>query len=169
VKTTNRFRVHIDKPIRDFEINSESGALFVYIIDNEGSLYRAEFDYRGAKTLNVSDKKVTYPENLEQLQSLIFADKKLLVTSATGKCYILQVESKNSPPAYEQCFDVESAIKGGDSTKFIKFPAFISQLQIVQASEHIFSVGCILKRSGADPKRRGGYLFILRMSSKNNL
>ena len=60
VKTTNRFRVHIDKIIRDFEINSEGGALFVYIVDQDGALYRAEFDYRGVKTINITDKKLNY-------------------------------------------------------------------------------------------------------------
>lgn len=169
VKTTNRFRVHIDKPIRDFEINSEAGALFVYIIDNEGTLYRAEFDYRGAKTVNISEKKITYKENLDQLQSIIFVDKKILITSATSKCYILQVEGKGNAPAYQGTFDIEAALKAHEVTKFIKFPALITQLQVVQSSEHIFSVGCIVKRPGGDPKRRGGYLLILRASGKNSM
>jgi hypothetical protein len=169
VKTTNRFRVHIDKTIRDFEINSESGALYVYILDHEGGLYRAEFDYRGAKTLNLTEKRLNYPENLEQLQSLIFVEKKLLLTSGTGKCYLLQVEGKASAPTYLQAFDFETALKANDYTKFIKWPVFASQLQVVQSSEHLFSVGCLLKRTAADPKRRGGYLFVMRGGSKHSL
>lgn len=92
-----------------------------------------------------------------------------MLTSGAGKCYILQVEGKASAPTYLQAFDFETAIKANDLTKFIKWPVFASQLQVVQSSEHLFSIGCLLKRTAGDPKRRGGYLFVMRGGSKHNL
>lgn len=99
VKTASRFKIHINKPIRDFQINVEGGLLYAYIIDNQGVIYRSDFDYREPKTLNVSDKRMSHLSNLEQLQSLIFIEKKIFVSGANGKCYLLKVESKNNPPS----------------------------------------------------------------------
>jgi len=64
VKTASRFKIHINKPIRDFEINVEGGLLYAYIIDNEGVIYRSDFDYREPKTVNVSDKRMNHLSNL---------------------------------------------------------------------------------------------------------
>lgn len=108
--------------------------MFVYVIDNEGGLYRAEFDYRGAKALSITDKRLTYSENLEQLQSLIFADKKLLLASSSGKCYLLSIANKNISPVFLQSYDLESALKANENTKNIKHPSYLSQLQFIQSS-----------------------------------
>lgn len=58
VRTGNRLKIQIDKAIKDFEVMLDNHLMTVYILDNEGSLYRGEFDFRDTRSINISDKKV---------------------------------------------------------------------------------------------------------------
>jgi len=44
----------------------------------------------------------------------------------------------------------------------------MSHPKLIHNNENVISIGCILRRSGSEGKKRGGALAILRISGSNN-
>lgn len=58
VRTSHRLKIQIDKVIRDFEMSLENHCMTVYVLDNEGALYKGDFDFKDTKTISIADKRV---------------------------------------------------------------------------------------------------------------
>lgn len=166
VKSASKFRVHLDKPIRDFDLSTESSLLYAYIVDSEGQLYRTEFDYHDPKIINATQRKLTFP-TVGPIQNLIVLEKRLLISSCDGKCHLLKLDGKASPPALLESFDLEAGMKGLGDGRF-KGPLCFWLPKVVMQVDNTFSIACLLKRAG-DSKKKTGWLAVLRVSGHYNL
>jgi hypothetical protein len=89
IRTGSRLKIQVDKPIKDFEVQLEGHNINTYVLDTEGSLYKAEFDFREARSVNITDKRVDLPQ-LANLQSMLLFGKRLLVSASNGKLHLLK-------------------------------------------------------------------------------
>jgi hypothetical protein len=70
-------------------VQLEGHNINTYVLDTEGSLYKAEFDFREARSVNITDKRVDLPQ-LANLQSMLLFGKRLLVSASNGKLHLLK-------------------------------------------------------------------------------
>jgi hypothetical protein len=89
VRTGSKLKIQIDKTIKDFEVSVENHILYIYILDQDGALYKADFDHRDTCTFNIQDKKIQLA-NLGQLTSIILVGRKMIATNNSAKLHLIK-------------------------------------------------------------------------------
>ncbi len=82
----------------------ENHSMTVYVLDVDGDIYSGEFDFRDSRAINIADHRVD-SDHFSHLQSMFLFEKKMLVSSQSGKLHLLKLEGKSGVPVFLQTYD----------------------------------------------------------------